>query len=460
MFSRIPQCLQMRSFCTTRIQRAHLKDITRVPLSTPLNGDFSNKSTRSVLNHIPFDAKLSKLESAIRVASEVHYGEYCTIGLAIESGSRYEASYPLGTSHLVEKLAFGSTSRHSSRDEIYEVLEQNGGLIDCQSTRDTFIYAASCHVNGLDAIVEILANAVWRSNVTNEEVPKTFEHFIRKLRVGVDHNELVKIVERHFDVNTTTWAQHPNLLLEKLPPIDKSVAQYTGGEVRIEKDLSTLAVGTPYPNLAHVALGFEGVSYSDPDFVSFCVLQSLLGGGGSFSAGGPGKGMYTRLYTDVMNRCHWIYGATAYNHSYGDAGLFCIQASSDPEQINDVLVILLDQFIRLLRGTEKDELERAKIQLKSQLMMNLEIRPVMFEDLARQVIGHNYRRKPQEYMEKIDSISSADIVRIAERMLAGRPSLVGYGDVKKLASYESLDEAVAQRKLESLVTKKKIFSWQ
>jgi len=27
-----------------------------------------------------------------------------------------------------------------------------------------------------------------------------------------------------------------------------------------------------------------------------------MGGGGSFSAGGPGKGMYTRLYTHVLNR--------------------------------------------------------------------------------------------------------------------------------------------------------------
>ena len=34
-------------------------------------------------------------------------------------------------------------------------------------------------------------------------------------------------------------------------------------------------------------------------------------------------------------------------------------------------------------------------------MMNLEMRPVMFEDLARQVIGHGRRKLPTEYMEKI-----------------------------------------------------------
>ena len=38
----------------------------------------------------------------------------------------------------------------------------------------------------------------------------------------------------------------------------------------------------------------------DDDYVKFCVLNTLMGGGGSFSAGGPGKGMYTRLYLQVL----------------------------------------------------------------------------------------------------------------------------------------------------------------
>lgn len=49
-------------------------------------------------------------------------------------------------------------------------------------------------------------------------------------------------------------------------------------------------------------LGLEGCSHQDPDFIAACVLNIMMGGGGSFSAGGPGKGMYTRLYTNVLNR--------------------------------------------------------------------------------------------------------------------------------------------------------------
>lgn len=49
-------------------------------------------------------------------------------------------------------------------------------------------------------------------------------------------------------------------------------------------------------------MGLEGFSHQDPDFIPVCVLNMMMGGGGSFSAGGPGKGMYTRLYTNVLNR--------------------------------------------------------------------------------------------------------------------------------------------------------------
>lgn len=60
------------------------------------------------------------------------------------------------------------------------------------------------------------------------------------------------------------------------------------------------AVGLP--ELAHVVIGLEGVSHQDKDFIAACVLNIMMGGGGSFSAGGPGKGMYARLYTNVLNR--------------------------------------------------------------------------------------------------------------------------------------------------------------
>ena len=89
----------------------------------------------------------------------------------------------------------------------------------------------------------------------------------------------------------------------------------------------------PLPDLTHVVLALESCSYLDPDFFAFAVLNSLMGGGGSFSAGGPGKGMYTRLYQDVLTRHHWVYSALAQNHAYSDSGIFCLFGSSHPSKV-------------------------------------------------------------------------------------------------------------------------------
>lgn len=51
------------------------------------------------------------------------------------------------------------------------------------------------------------------------------------------------------------------------------------------------------------------------------VLQTLLGGGESFSAGGPGKGMYSRLYRNVLNKFVWARGCTAFHSIYNETGL-------------------------------------------------------------------------------------------------------------------------------------------
>lgn len=47
------------------------------------------------------------------------------------------------------------------------------------------------------------------------------------------------------------------------------------------------------------------------------------------------------------------------------------------------------------------ELERAKTQLKSMLMMNLESRPVIFEDVGRQVLSTGKRKLPHELCDLI-----------------------------------------------------------
>lgn len=77
----------------------------------------------------------------------------------------------------------------------------------------------------------------------------------------------------------------------------------------------------------------ESSSYLEDDFFAFAVLNSYMGGGGSFSAGGPGKGMYTHLYRNVLTVHPWVYSALAQNHAYMDSGIFCQFGSAHPSKV-------------------------------------------------------------------------------------------------------------------------------
>lgn len=90
--------------------------------------------------------------------------------MVIDSGPRYEVAYPSGISHFLEKLAFNSTVEFPEKDIILRELEKHGGICDCQSSRDTFIYAASADSRGLDQVTKVLAEVVLRPQLKPEEV--------------------------------------------------------------------------------------------------------------------------------------------------------------------------------------------------------------------------------------------------------------------------------------------------
>merc|ERR1712107_693600 len=87
----------------------------------------------------------------------------------------------------------------------------------------------------------------------------------------------------------------------------------------------------------------------------------------------------------------------------------------------------------LLTGEiSQQELLRAQTQLKSMLLMNLEIRPVIFEDCAIQVLSMGHRRKPEHFISLIDKVTIDDINRIGQKMLDSKAAVAAIGTLKKL----------------------------
>ncbi|KIW90856.1 uncharacterized protein Z519_08639 [Cladophialophora bantiana CBS 173.52] len=328
--------------------------------------------------------------------------------------------------------------------------------------------------------------------ITKGLIEKYRNTFYRPERIvvafaGIQHDEAVRLTEKYFGdmakSETPSLSQHtsqstePNSpqtntqqqpppppqsptsrLLSKIPgfnsfstsaphqatvsPLDPSLIQpppvslltmpshYTGGYLA----LPTLP---PPPNkftipLSYVHIAFEGVPISSEDIYAQATLQTLLGGGGSFSAGGPGKGMYSRLYTNVLNQHGWVESCVAFNHSYTDSGLFGIAGACEPGRVGH----MVDVICRELQALTLDsgfsslniaEVNRAKNQLRFSLLMNLESRLVELEDLGRQVQVHGRKVGVKEMCEKIDALTVADLRRVATQIFTGKVDNRGHG---------------------------------
>lgn len=220
-------------------------------------------------------------------------------------------------------------------------------------------------------------------------------------------------------------------LLEPKPIYDiTQPSHYTGGYLalpHLPPPANNLSIA-----LSHVHIAFEALPISSPDIYALATLQTLLGGGGSFSAGGPGKGMYSRLYTNVLNQHGWVESCIAFNHSYTDSGLFGIAASCLPGRVGSMVDVMCRELQSLgtdsgFRSLQVAEVNRAKNQLKSSLLMNLESRLVELEDLGRQVQVHGRKVGVREMCRRIEEVTIEDLRRVARDVFTGKLDNKGHG---------------------------------
>ncbi|KAJ3412803.1 Mitochondrial-processing peptidase subunit alpha [Chytridiales sp. JEL 0842] len=246
--------------------------------------------------------------------------------------------------------------------------------------------------------------------------------------VGMPHQELVKLAEEHFGKNVPVATAETKARQKSF----MQPAKYTGGTAIIDTTGGPISPNPDDRPLTYVHIIFEAPSMNDPDIYALATLLSLMGGGGSFSAGGPGKGMYTRLYTQVLNQYFWVESCNMFSYSYLDTGLFGISAAVPPSKDTHahIIPVLCSQLLSMTTTIHPTELSRAKNQLKSNLLMSLESRAVELGDIGRQVLSLGKRVDVNEMCRRIDALTDEDLKRVARRVVLGsnETSPLRYGD--------------------------------
>ena len=106
------------------------------------------------------------------------------------------------------------------------------------------------------------------------------------------------------------------------------------------------------------------------------------------------------------------------------------------------------------------EVKRAKNQLKSSLLMNLESRMVELEDLGRQVQVHGRKVGVKEMISKIDAVTIPDLRRVARHVFGGEVKNPGGGSgAPTVVVQQGEEEGVRLRDISWTEVQERIAKW-
>ena len=420
--------------------------------------------------------RVTTLSNGLRVATESGPGETATVGVWIDTGSRYEDEKTNGVAHFLEHMTFKGTSRRSRQNLELEV-ENLGGHLNAYTSREQTVFYAKVFKKDVGQAMDILADILQDSRVEEEDVNRERETILREMREvdgqleevifdrlhatayrgtalgrtilgseanieSITRDDIRTYVRRHYTAPRMVIAgagavQHDELvkLAEKLfssvpsePPAGQEPymepARFTGSDILIRYDDMPLA---------HVTLGYQTAGWTDPDNFPLMLIQTMLGSWDKSVHGGMHSS--SRMVSNVA-KWELAHSISTFNTQYSDTGLFGVYAVAEPTTLNNLLWAISDALTTLCYTVDDVLLNEAKNQLKMNMLSHLDGSTVICEDIGRQMLTYGRRMHPVEVLTRIDAVDKNAVKQAANRFFFDRDhALAAIGPIWELPDY-------------------------
>ncbi|MEK9722082.1 MAG: insulinase family protein, partial [Rhodospirillaceae bacterium] len=164
-----------------------------------------------------------------------------------------------------------------------------------------------------------------------------------------------------------------------------------------------------------------------PDFYAASVLSTVLGGG-----------MSSRLFQEIREDRGLAYSIYSFLSCYKDGGVFGVYAGTGPDEAPGLLSLVVDEMDKVADAVTEDEVNRARAQLKSSILMSLESTSSRCEQLARQLMIYGRTIPTDEIVGRVDAVDTDAVTAVARRLFKGTPTVSAIGPVGGLCGYDSL----------------------
>jgi len=367
------------------------------------------------------------------------------IGIWVKVGSRNEPPEKNGISHFLEHMFFKGTKKRSAKDIAFEI-DSLGGELNAFTSRENTTFYVKVLDEYLEKGVELLSDVFLHSTFPEEDMEKERKIIKEEIKMIEDtpddyiHDLSNQTIWGHSGLGQPVLGRRETIRSFTKDDLLSHIRKYYGTKdivvscagnfepehllSMLNKNLGNLRRGSEPergapPDFksrvevfskqlseAHICLGVKGLSQTSEERYGLFILNSILGAGVS-----------SRLFQEIREKRGLAYSIYSFIALYLDAGVWGVYAGVSRKKVREVLELILKEMYSLKDTLDDIELNRAKSQMKGNIVLGLESTTSRMNSIARQEIYHGRYYSPEEIMKEIDSVTLNSIKDLVERLI-------------------------------------------
>ncbi len=385
-----------------------------------------------------------------------------SLGIWVQVGSRNETRANNGISHFAEHMFFKGTKKHDAQGIAVEI-DSLGGELNAFTSKECTTYYVKVLDEHLDTAADLLLDIFLNSTFPEEEIerekgvvreeikmvedtPDDYIHDLFSLSIWGNYGLGQPVLGSRETVRSftrETLMDHIHNYYGTADTIVSCAGRFDEKALlkKLNKGLGRLRRASAPPKHAvhefapkvevhqkdlaetHICTGLRGIPQQSEERYALSLINTLFGGG-----------LSSRLFQEIREKRGLAYSIYSFVSSYKDDGMWGVYAGCSQKKAPEVMERIAAEFSNLPANITRDELKRAKEQLKGNLMLGLESTSRRMQHIANQQMYYGRNFTPQELIERIEAVTLRKARLLAERLIAENPlALTVFGPFQKSA---------------------------
>ena len=402
-------------------------------------------------------SEIIPLSGGLRLAYQyIPHIHSVSLGVFVKIGSGNEVAEDNGIAHFTEHVLFKGTEKRTAFDIVRE-MDSLGANMNAYTSKEMTAFYFQCVDDATERCAEILSDLLLHSVFPPEELEK---------ERGVVLEEIGMVADQPDDLSqdlcsSAFWGEHPygRTILGEAENVKRFTSEdvkdfvarhYVSGNIVVSvagnlsrEDAISLTeryflfparpvgkrvfsmpsafggrVNAEYKDIeqANLTLAFPSVPSVDDRTYAISAMSAALGGG-----------MSSLLFQEIRERLGLVYSVYDYSALYENAGAHCIYLGTNPKNLEKAVRAVkkcVGDFAS--RGLDDEALHRAKMQVKSGLILGGESSMSIMRAQGKAALMKNEAFDLEERIAKVEDLSKGQINDVIRTIFLTKNIGVGY----------------------------------